>query len=106
MDSAATSVSATIRMSLAFANRSQPSIVLDLDPQRSSEQRRADIGVHGDGYLHDFLRIKELLELGESRVVDVAAGGLVDVGEQRALALVEQSAGAPVADRLDLLRRI
>src|SRR5947208_8406306 len=65
---------------LTFADRSQPSVVLDLDPQRPSEERRTDIGVHGDGYLHDFLRIEEFLERGEGRVVDVAAGGPVDVG--------------------------
>src|SRR5437773_11909023 len=63
-----------------FADRSQPSVVLDFDPQRPSEQRRADIGVHRDGYLHDFLRIEEFLERSEGRVVDVAAGGLVDIG--------------------------
>src|SRR5206468_1281492 len=80
--------------------------VLDLDPQRPSEQRRADIGVHRDGYLHDFLRIEEFLERGEGRVVDVAAGGLVDVGQERALPVVEQGTRTPVADGLDLLRRV
>src|SRR6266571_1004568 len=91
---------------LTLADRSQPSVILDLDPQCPSEQSRADVRVHRDGYLHDFLRIEEFLERGEGRVVDVAAGGLVDVGQERALPVVEQSARTPVADGLDLLRRV
>src|SRR5947207_2044052 len=79
---------------LTFADCSQPSVVLDLDPQRPSEQRRADIGVHRDRYLHDFLRIEEFLERGEGRVVDVAAGGLVDVGWLRALSNIAFRSGS------------
>src|SRR5258708_2253903 len=61
---------------LTFADRGQPSVVLDLDPQRPSEQRRADIGVHRDGYLHDFLRIEEFLARAEAHVADVAPAPL------------------------------